>query len=174
MLLFVLAQTIDAQPADTTLLKSENTAVNRSMMATLIPCAVAIPLIANDSPESDWNEIAAVSLLSTGIIFGPGFGHLYAENKKAFTHGVFTRLAGAGMFIGGISSFELFSKDKNNSELLILGGGIFLLYGVLHDISSVDNSVRKYNQDKNLAQLYIYPSFGYETNEVKMNFTVRF
>ena len=98
MLFSALVQTIDAQPADTTLLKSENAAVNRSMMATLIPCALAIPFISNDSPESDWNEIAAVSLLSTGIIFGPGYGHLYAENRKSFTHGVLTRVAGAGIF----------------------------------------------------------------------------
>ena len=167
--------------------KSEQNAVRYSIFGTLLPPIISIPLLTSnskthityyngrpsyDTESSDFKESLALGLLTSGILIGPGIGHLYANNRKAFFKGLAIRAVGGGVIYLGAENLELFSNNNNGSELLILGGVIVILVSMISDISKADNSVREYNKTKSFTQLNIYPSF--KANEMRMIFAWSF
>ena len=182
----VFFQLTQAAPENSQKQKSEESAILYSLVGTLLPSVISIPLISSQSeyqitysnglPEttknSGLNESLGIGLLSAGVVVGPGLGHLYAGNKKSFYKGLAVRTIAGGLFALGITKFELFSDDNKGADILIIAGGSVMLFSIISDISKGDNSVRVYNKANQLTHIQVYPSFT--KKEIRLNFALRF
>ena len=172
--LLLAMQPVRADIDSTSEQKSEGNAVLYSLAGTLVPLALAVPFVLQDNPESNANEVLGVGLISVGALIGPGLGHLYVDNGKAFTAGLIVRSLGGGLMLAGIAkSDSLFDKDDSGENLILIGGSVVLI-SMIVDIAKSDNSARLYNQDRGPSQVSLFPSYQIETGSVGINLALRF
>ncbi|MBO6586304.1 MAG: hypothetical protein JJ953_09390 [Gracilimonas sp.] len=127
--------------------KSEKTA---KMLTVAVP-STAI-LIGSVFRKSDFGFI----MITTGIVFGPSAGNVYAENFESVVKGISLRSGGFGLMVVGtyLGLFEyIFSPHSDDGDRsigffpksLIIGGAGIILYSWVYDYFKSAENVREYN-----------------------------
>lgn len=171
-LILMISQPLRAETEVVDERKSAGKAVALSLASTLVTSALAIPFLASDIPESNWNEAVGGTLLASGLIIGPGAGHIYAQNRKAFYRGVVIRAIGAGILLGGVAKKESIFDDDATAEFFILTGGTIVLISMISDIARVDGSARRYNKEHGLLA-GLYPIIQVGPSDVRLILSLR-
>lgn len=137
-----LDETVSLEP------KSEKTA---QMLTIAVPSAAI--LIGSVFRKSTFG----FTMITTGIIFGPSAGNIYAENKESVIKGISSRAAGLGFMAAGAylgffeSIFEPHFKNGEHSlgfwpKTLIIGGAGLIIYSWVFDYFKSAKNVREYNR----------------------------
>jgi len=136
--------------------KSESTAISYSLLGTIIPITSGILLV---SKQDEVNYSNGMLILS-GCIIGPGIGHIYAHNDKSFLIGAGIRFPGLILFFYGVSNLDFLSSYGNDdaADIGLIGGSAIILFGIIRDFATVDNSVRIYNKKLYSANYSISPT----------------
>jgi hypothetical protein len=166
--------------------KSPALAFGLSFSSTLAPNFLAIPLITKDIHGDSWNKRIGGGLMATGLIIGPGAGHLYSHNNRAFYRGVIIRTIGAGIIGMGAVLFDDDGHDTPGfgggdlvegdalGGFLIFTGSVVVLVSVIGDIARADGSARSYNRKHRLTTGNWYPSILVYGNSVQVTITMTF
>jgi len=156
-LIFLFSLTGQANPRVPLIPKSKSKALSYSLVGTLAPVAVSIPLLKDGGS-------AGFALGSFGLLFGPGLGHLYAENSNRFVSGLIIRGLAGGVAIFSVSKFGIDiwgndSQDTFGPIMVFLVGGVTVVASSLHDISTTGESVDWYNKQHALSQIKLQPCY---------------
>ena len=160
--------------------KSTSAAVQYSVMGTLIPAALGGYLVIKGAQGMGANEgqvALGIGIGSLGLIFGPGFGHAYAERERP-QKGVWTRVAGvaiAGLGLASMGMADSFGNDSPAAVYLLMaaGGGLYL-YGAIRDIADLDESVDRYNRRHGYTQVRLAPAYFVQSDAVGMAVSIEF
>lgn len=163
--------------------KSPGLAFGLSLSGTLAPSIAGIPLITKEDNVKSWNDRAGVALISAGLIFGPGVGHLYSHNRKAFFRGVIIRTIGAGILGAGFA--RIAATDDDSHELggfevddlggfLVAAGSVIVLVSAIGDIARADGSARSYNRKHEQTVWSWYPSLMVDSEGAHAAFVLTF
>lgn len=159
--------------------KSEKTAIMWSAGATLVPCLGAY-LLRGTLP----NYLAVVEL---GLIVGPSAGHFYAGQwrRGLSTSGLRLGIAAIGLgtayVIASVSNDGDYSLDPDDFgrfvpvfALAIITEAIVIIHGI-YDITTVPNSVRKYNGSIGVMnRLYFMPRIDTKNKSYRLSFVYNF
>lgn len=129
---------------DSTLIKSENTALNYSLLLTLVPTATLV-------------------LAAPGLIIGPSTGYFYAGMPGRAWTGIGIRVVGIG---GMISSFAICGWDcgpgdkaYNIAWAAFLSGAAITVGSAIYDIGTVKKAVRRKNEELTAAHGRLVPAY---------------
>jgi hypothetical protein len=151
--------------------KSEARAFSYSALGTI---ATIVPGILIARKNQEITPTSGV-LLATGYLFGPGVGHIYANNSSRFWIGSGIRFSAVLLFLYGASNVDIFDSSNSNDEAAavgILGGMALGAFGIFRDFATVDNSVREYNERLETSQFSIAPSLY--TQDENLTFGLQF
>ena len=162
--------TIDSTSAE----KSAANAVALSLFGTIIPGAASIPFVTRDIPKSNWNEAVGVTLIGTGVLFGPGLGHIYAGNRHAFYRGLTIRGIGGGIMLLGVVSMESIFDEDEGAAFMIFLGGLSALVSMVYDIATADNSARDFNERQRQSAISVYPSMKVQPGGAQVQVRIGF
>lgn len=131
--------------------KSEQKALNYSLLGTLLP-------------------LPTVILAVPGLWFGPSFGYFYADRLGRAWAGIGIRTLAIG---GMISSFGICGWDCGPGEsaydaawaVFLTSGGAFV-GSAIYDIATVQGEVRRQNALINAASWRVTPSYRQRTGEI--------
>lgn len=136
-------------------LKSEKTALHRSLWHTLSPLASGF-LIGGILGEDA--VVPAASLFTYGLMIGPSTGNIYANDWKRGFNGFLFRALGIGAMImsktysgehldGGARPNSYGSGSSLQATDVVLVAGIAIFSGgILYNFVTTDQSVREYNK----------------------------
>jgi hypothetical protein len=162
------SQTVLAKPFPQANPKSNSKALSYSLVGTLAPIAISIPLLRN-------GDAAGLFLGSFGLLIGPGMGHLYAGNPNRFLSGMFIRGAVGITAIYSILQIDILDDTGNSGPVMFfLLGSSALLASIIHDIGSTGKSVEQYNQQHGFAQIKIQPGYWANHQAFGLSFGIRF
>jgi hypothetical protein len=148
--------------------KSKSKALTYSLVGTLAPIAISIPLLRN-------GDAAGLFLGSFGLLIGPGMGHLYAGNPNRFLSGMFIRGAVGITAIYSMSQIDILDDTGNSGPVMFfLLGSSALLASIIHDIGSTGKSVEQYNQQHGFAHIKIQPYYWANHQAMGLSFGIRF
>ena len=167
-LVLLLSLMVQAKTGISLTPKSKSKALTCSLVGTLAPIAMSMPLLSR-------GDGAGLVLGSFGLLFGPGLGHLYAEDANRFVSGMFIRGAAGAFAIYSMSNIDILSDDDDSGPVLgFLFGSSALLASTIHDICSTGKSVEQYNQQHGFTQIKIQPRYWANHQAVGLSFGVRF
>jgi hypothetical protein len=140
--------------------RSPRTAMALALSTTLVPLALGAALWETD------HDVLSLSILATGLSFGPASGHLYAG---AYSHAVGTSLArGSALVLGSIVLLmsTLHSSDCQGSQcddsvpgLVIAGAlGVSTLALAVYDIVDAPRAARRANAQHGFGDVALLPS----------------
>ncbi len=136
-------------------LKSEKTALHRSLWHTLAPVVSGYLLVGIVGEDT---AIPATSLLVYGLMIGPSTGNIYAHDWKRGFNGFLFRGLGIGTMIlseaysgelldGGPSPGFYGSGSSFQATDVVLAAGIVIFAGgIVYNFVTADQSVREYNE----------------------------
>ncbi len=167
-LMLLLSLTVQAKPGISLTPKSKSKALTYSLVGTLAPIAMSMPLLSS-------GDGAGLVLGSFGLLFGPGLGHLYAEDSNRFVSGMFIRGVAGVFAIYSISNIDILSDDDDSGPVLgFLLGSSALLASTFYDICTTGKSVEQYNQQHGFTQIKIQPCYWAEHQALGLSIGVRF
>ena len=163
---------VSAQIAPPDSAKSTSTAINYSVMGTLLPAALGGWLVIEGARGMGANEgkvALGIAIGSLGLIFGPGLGHAYAESPRPMKR-TWTRTAGVAIAGLGFASMGFSDAYGNDSPagvylMMAVGGGMYL-YGAVRDISELDDSVDRYNRQHGYTGVRLSPVYFVHSDAV--------
>jgi len=170
--LVLLTSTVYGQAAKPEQPKSESAASGYSLFGTLLPVIVGGVLVDSDADASDPRNTVGISILSLGLLVGPGLGHLYANNGQ-FGKGLVFRGAAFATFVYGGSQWDIFDDDDDAAGLMA-AGALLLVYSAVHDIKTADRSAREFNTRHRLSRLELQPYVPGSSNSIGIAFTFRY
>jgi len=156
-LTFFFSLTVQAKPHVPLTPKSKSKALSYSLVGTLAPMVVSVPLLKD-------GVNAGFAVGAFGLLFGPGLGHLYAENPNRFISGLFIRGLAGGVAIFSVSKFgiNIWGNDSQDTFGPIMGflvGGVTVVASSIHDISTTGESVDRYNKQHGFSQVTLQPCY---------------
>jgi hypothetical protein len=171
-LVLLSARTIEAADADSVIQerpKSPGTAAAYSAIGTLAPVTIGSALLMV-SQSGDINEYLGWTsgiIVGTGVLLGPGIGHLYAGNPSQFAIGTGVRIIGATLVAVCLMNTAWNWYGSGDSVYGSVGasmaglciGGTLLLYSMVYDITTADNSAHNYNARHNGTSLSVFPTW---------------
>jgi hypothetical protein len=135
--------------------KSKTAAAAYSLVTTLVPEGVSILFLAQEGNHSKARNRAWFAFGLSGPVFGPGVGHLYADNTKKFNNGTLLRLC-----LSTLGVTALYSNDESDfAGLIALSTGALVAFSMIYDIATVGKSVNKYNHSHGFSDLRIAPNY---------------
>jgi hypothetical protein len=135
--------------------KSKTAAAAYSLVTTLVPEGISILFLAQEGNHSQARNRTWFALGLSGPVFGPGVGHLYADNSKKFNNGTLLRL---GLSTLGVTA--LYSSDESDfAGVIALSSGAIVAFSMIYDIATVGKSVDKFNHGHGFSDLRITPTY---------------
>lgn len=145
LLIPVLASAQEVQQEDA---KSPATARAVSLIGTAAPICVGIAT----------GDEGGASIFLLGSIVGPGLGHAYAGDHGRFLLGAGLRTVGWGACMAAFAStWE--NPDNTGSTFLAIGGLALVTVSTVVDITTADNSARKFNRNHPGPQFSANPMY---------------
>ena len=133
-------------------LKSGNTATWLALGGTVVPIALGAFL---GSFSDEGSEVGAL-FMATGIYLGPVAGYAYAGNAGDGLKGTGIRV-GIGLATVGLmyaicsgGGCDIFSQNDDAMAVATIAGLVgvgLIMYSLIHDISGVDDQVRRHNAE---------------------------
>jgi hypothetical protein len=143
--------------------KSRRTAVIYSLISTSVPVVVGGVMM-----NSEHSAPLGTGIASTGLILGPGVGHVYAQNSRRFWTGAGTR----GLVLASSVAVAAILIDDSVGEswdeglpkallaIGIVGAGVTICtVSAIRDIAAADNSVDAYNSARGFQILSLRPAY---------------
>jgi hypothetical protein len=128
-------------------LKSEKKAVTMSVIATLVPWAVFLPLGLREGHDpgglNSGETIALVAALAIPV--GPSLGYFYAGSPGRGLAGIGIRLVGLAGIVGG--AFGSDNADANDSLMtaFMIAGACVTAGSYIYDFAGLKKAVRRHN-----------------------------
>lgn len=166
-LMFFFSLTVQAKPGFPLIPKSKSKALSYSLVGTLAPVAVSIPLLKDGGS-------AGIALGSFGLLLGPGLGHLYAENSGRFVSGMFIRGAVGVIAIYSMSEIDILDDDITGLVFGFLLGGSVVAVSTIYDIATTGKSVDRYNKQHSFGSLSLQPRYWPNHQAVGFSLAYRF
>ena len=121
-------------------------------------------------------------------VFGPGLGHLYAEQTGQFAKGAAIRAVFSGIIIATAVAWDFdrnFSisfgsrRNRSNSNAdwyipVIFASAAGYLTSAIYDIATADRSVDKYNHKHGFASIRLKPYYNPDRKFVGVNICANF
>lgn len=182
---FILTQSGQAQAKPGLVPKSEKTALRYSLYGTLIPVAVGGIILLNESENlGEAQLIFAGSVGAFGIIFGPAFGHCYAERYGYLLKGFLIRgltLGTYALIAAAQSSRPCFGAICSNGgkgdyhifPAIVLPVGIAIV-SAIYDTAIVGKSVDKYNNEHGFSKIKLTPTYFAQENAPGLMLSINF
>jgi hypothetical protein len=172
-MLLLSAPNARAQQAGTVQPKSKSTALVLSLFSTLVPMVVGDKLHDGNQVQGSRRNVLGYCVSFSGILIGPGAGHLYAGNYDACTSGIVLRGAASGVFIVAAANSDLFD-DNDIPEFIVGLGLVAIVYSAVHDIRTAPQSAEQYNQQHGLSGLSMQPYYSANAHGLGLALNLRF
>ena len=128
-------------------LKSKKTARIYSVVFTAVP--IALSRVASHGWKLSDQSITSMFLISSGTIFGPAAGSIYADDWSITRNGIISRTASLGLMVGGSFLREQYEDDKHRNSVgsvMLITGLVVFTGSAVYDIFRVSaHSVDYYN-----------------------------
>jgi hypothetical protein len=135
--------------------KSKTTAAAYSLVTTLVPEGISIFFLAQQGNHSQARNRAWFAFGLSGPVFGPGVGHLYADNTRKFNNGTLLRLC-----LSTLGVAALYSNDESDfAGVIALSSGAIVSFSMIYDIATVGKSVDKYKHSHGFSDVRITPTY---------------
>jgi len=154
--------------------KADTTAQPTAFQDTTIQDTVRADFRPKDPSRAVWYSVGATVLFApvfgAGIVVGPAAGHFYAGNSGQAWRGIGIRVGAAAAPVLLAEAVTLGGNDGAGEAYTGLGvflvsgvvAGGCILYSIIHDIATADNSARQYNRTRGptTAALQVAPTLG--------------
>ena len=107
-----------------------------------------------------------IALGSMGLLWGPSMGHAYAGNTSRFFTGSGLRILAIGGIVGGVAMFAIGVFSENDKKKLTLPGIVlsvgstgFLVFTIIKDFNTLDDSIDAYNRKHGFTSLDLRPEY---------------
>jgi len=138
-------------------LKSEKEAMTLSIVATVVPWAVFLPLGLRESHEPGLDPGEAAALVAfLAIPIGPSLGYFYAGSTGRGLLGIGLRLAGLAGLVGGGFGLDA-SGDEDLMTGFIVAGACALAGSYIWDFAGLKKAVRRHNLKVQRLQMAFAP-----------------
>ncbi len=147
--------------------KQMKTARYISALGTFVPVVGgSLATLGANSKGGDAALIGAITFTGLGLIYGPSSGHAYAGNTSRFFTWSSYRALAIGGIVGGVAMFATGVFSENNKEDLTLPGiflGVagtgFLVFTIIKDFNTLDDSIDTYNRKHGFTSLDLRPEY---------------
>jgi hypothetical protein len=174
-------------------LKSENAALRWSLLSTVVPITVGATIwildkhqvkyythgTYTDIEEHQPSRLIPVTLIFSGIIFGPSMGYFYAGESWRGIKGMIVRLVLGGgtglcfLVAVGIGEENYANSTSPYGEIAFVGG-VALLADAIYDIAKVKSTVQKHNSRLQKTSLILAPKYFADSKACGIRVQIRF
>ena len=163
-----------------------------AILTVILLAALSFSGFAQESEQSKPKSKGTATALAIGGIvipvFGPGLGHLYAEQTGQFAKGAAIRVVFSGIIIACIVAWDFdrnfsisFGSKGNSSNSnadwyipVIFASAAGYLTSAIYDIVKTDRSVERYNREHGFASIHLKPYYNPDRKFVGVNICANF